>query len=118
MKRKRTEIAIEFQDKKLKELSVLPYKELEKMLGRVDIESPSHLMEFSFAREISNDEFKGLEVSVFHYYIPSEEALEEVKKIIGNIDIDLGECQMRRWFNIKPSGKITWPSYELEDGED
>jgi len=118
MKNKDFDKAIKFQDTELKKLSMFSFQELTEFPTRREIESPKGLEEFNFACEITKDEFGGLEVSVFHYFFPDEEARKIVKQITGNANITVGESKMCRWFNILPNGKIDWPSYELEDGED
>jgi hypothetical protein len=115
-----TDKAFEFQEQILSGLAELSYYELEALKGRIDIEAPDGLAEFSFAREVTDDEFGGLEVAVFHYYFPNDEELAITKSILGDMakDVTLGECQMRLWFNISADGSIEWPDMEFHEGDD
>lgn len=110
--------AIAFQEQELKKYESMTYEELMAIKGRLEIESPEELSQYSFAREIKKDEFGGLEVSVFHYFYPKDETPDWLKEACGGVDISLGESRFSRWFNILKNNKITWPSFEHLDGED
>ena len=115
-----TDKAFKFQEEVLSGLAALSYAELEALKGRIDLEAPDGVSEFSFAREVSEDEFGGLEVAVFHYYFPTEGVLAITRSVLGEMarDVTPGECQMRRWFNISPAGRIEWPDMEFHEGDD
>ena len=118
MTNKNTDRAIEFQEEKLLELSKLTYSQLSDIKGRIEIQSPENLRDYQFAQEIKSNDNGGLEVNVFHYFIPSNKIQENVKKLIGETNITFGESKMCRWFDIDSKGNISWPSYELDDNED
>ena len=118
MDQRAKEKAIKFQESELAKLSKFSYEELASLPSRSELASPDGLEKFNFACEVKNDEFGGLEVNVFHYFIPEYEVPDDIKKAIGNLDIMVGESKFCRWFNILPSGFIEWPSFEHEDGED
>lgn len=115
-----TDDALKFQENELNKLKGFSYSELDELKGRKEIPSPPNLANFSFAREIKNDEFGGLEVNVFHYFYLTPEQQEEVRRISGSLsdEVSIGESKMCRWFNINRSGDIEWPDMEFQDGED
>ena len=53
-----------------------------------------------------------------HLQLYMVQEIPEVEELLGETGISLGESQMRRWFNIAPSGEIEWPNLEQEEGED
>ena len=101
------EPAHEFQRSQLQELAKLSYSDLEKYPPRTEIPSPPGLESFNFALEVFPDDSGGLEVSLFHYWIP-----ENPGRTIGGFDVTIGEFKSCEWFNISPKGRIVWPDFE------
>ena len=108
-----------FQESELRPYAELSYEELLSLKGRQAIESPQGLGSFNFAREIKNDEFGGLEVSVFYYWVPDSSKYPKViQGIMAEHGVKQVESRSSAWFNISPQGRIEWPEMDQQDGED